>query len=253
MRISDWSSDVCSSDLPSAMGLTSSVVPKANVGRAEGKGVDVSVDYNQQLGQHTWIQGRANFTYAVSNYLAYEEPLYANEPWKSRIGYNLTQQWGYIAERLFIDDEEVYNSPLQNFGQQTRGGDIKYRDINKDGKITSLDQATIGFPTSPENVYGFGVSFGYKNPDFSQFFQGLGLESFWLDIGRTAPFITASSDGQQLKNQVLQAYANSYWSEANPDPYALWPRLSPSSHPNNTPRNTWFMRDRKSTRLNSSH
>src|SRR3546814_1329165 len=104
----------------------------------------------------------------------FRSPLYANEPWKSRIGYNLTQQWGYIAERLFIDDEEVYNSPLQNFGQQTRGGDIKYRDINKDGKITSLDQVPIGFPTSPEIVYGFGVSFGYKNINFSMFFQGLG-------------------------------------------------------------------------------
>src|SRR3546814_9165180 len=71
--------------IPSAMGLTSSVVPKANVGRAEGKGVDFSVDYNQQLGQHTWIQGRANFTYAVSNYLAYEEPLYAKDRKSKRL------------------------------------------------------------------------------------------------------------------------------------------------------------------------
>ncbi|TCS85266.1 TonB-linked SusC/RagA family outer membrane protein [Anseongella ginsenosidimutans] len=238
--------------IPSTMGLTTSVVPKANVGRAEGKGLDFSVDYNQQLGNHAWIQGRANFTYAVSNYLAYEEPLYANEPWKSRIGYNLTQQWGYIAERLFIDDEEVYNSPAQNFGEKTRGGDIKYRDINRDGQITTLDQVPIGFPTSPEIVYGFGASFGYKNLDFSIFFQGLGRESFWLDIGRTAPFITTSSDGQQLKNQVLQAYADSYWSEANPDPYALWPRLSPSSHPNNTPTNTWFMRNGSFMRLKNA-
>src|SRR3546814_11192957 len=104
--------------------------------------------------------------------------------------------------------------------------------------MTSLDQVPIGFPTSPEIVYGFGVSFGYKNLDFSMFFQGLGRESFWLDIGRTAPFITASSDGQQLKNQVLQAYAKSYWAAANPDPDSLWTRLSPSFHTNNTNRTT---------------
>src|SRR3546814_20385921 len=39
---------------------------------------------------------------------------------------------------------------------------------------------------------------------------------------------------------------------ANPDPYALWPRLSPSSHPNNTPRNTWFMRNGSFMRLKNA-
>ena len=238
--------------MPSTMGLMSSTVPKANVGKAEGKGLDFSVDYSQQINSDFWLQGRANFTYAVSNYLAYEEPAYENEPWKSRLGYNLSQQWGLIAERLFVDDEEVNNSPLQNFGEQTRGGDIKYRDINDDGQITALDQVPIGFPTSPELVYGFGASAGYKNFDFSLFFQGLGRESFWLDLGATAPFITGSSGGMQLKNQILQAYAEDHWSEANPDPYALWPRLSPSLHPNNSQRSTWFMRNGAFLRLKNA-
>src|SRR3546814_10759761 len=94
--------------IPTTKGLTS-VIPKGNVGRAEGQGIDFSVDYSDYISQDFWIQGRATFTYAVSKFLAYEEPVYANAPSKSRVGYNLNQQWGYIAERLFLDDEEVYN------------------------------------------------------------------------------------------------------------------------------------------------
>src|SRR5690606_20389474 len=127
--------------------------------------------------------------------------------------------------------------------ESVMAGDIKYRDVNGDGRITTLDQVPIGYPTSPEIVYGFGVSLGYKNFDLSVFFQGLARESFWLDLESTSPFRTTTNGGELLKNHVLQAYADDYWSEENPDPYALWPRLSTSLHPNNSQTRTWFMRN----------
>ena len=81
--------------------------------------------------------------------------------------YAIQQTYGYIAERLFIDDEEAANSPAQNFGGNyaVRGGDIKYTDVNNDGEITEADKVPIGNPTLPEIVYGFGFSFGFKNFD----------------------------------------------------------------------------------------
>ena len=87
-------------------------------------------------------------------------------PWLSRIGRPISQQWGYVAERLFVDDAEVANSPTQTFGDYM-GGDIKYKDINGDDQITSLDKVPIGYPTEPEIVYGFGFSTGYKNFDLT--------------------------------------------------------------------------------------
>lgn len=51
---------------------------------------------------------------------------------------------------------------------------IKYRDINGDGQITEADKVPIGYPTRPEINYGFGGTIGYKNFDFSFFFQGSG-------------------------------------------------------------------------------
>ena len=231
---------------PATMGL--SAQPKANLGEAEGKGVDVSLDYNQSFGNSLWVQGRVNFTYAKSQFLVYEEPYYDEAPWKRHVGYPISQQWGYIAERLFVDDEEALKSPPQSFGEYA-GGDIKYYDVNGDHEITSLDQVPIGYPTTPEVTYGFGISVGYRNFDLSTFFQGLGRESFWIDPSATAPFVSYYYDGETLpgkpENQLLKAYSESHWSEDHRNSYALWPRLSTTSvgNENNSQRSTWFMRN----------
>lgn len=239
--------------IPTTMGLQAT--PRANVGEASSSGVDVSVNYNHSFNEKLWISGLANFTYATSEFTVYEEPDYSATPWRSRVGYSLNQTWGYVAERLFVDDEEIRNSPVQ-FGDY-KAGDIKYKDINKDGKITELDKVPIGFPTSPEIVYGFGISGGYKGFDLSCFFQGLARESFWIDPTATSPFINyhpSSGDtdpGKLANNALLKAYADSYWSEDNRNLYALWPRLSETVISNNAQTSTWFMRDGSFLRLKS--
>src|SRR5690606_8375369 len=115
-----------------------------------GRGMDMSVDYNHSFPNGMWLQARGNFTYATNEYKVYEEPVYEKEWWKSLVGQPLNQPRGYIAERLFIDDDEVLNSPLQDFGVKNIAGDIKYKDVNGDGVINSLDQVPLGFPTVPE-------------------------------------------------------------------------------------------------------
>jgi hypothetical protein len=130
------------------------------------------------------------------------------------------------------------------------GGDIKFRDVNGDGQITTLDQVFIGFPTTPEITYGFGVSAKYKNVDLSTFFQGSARSSFWIDVENTSPFIDNDDvPGVKSQNQLLEAYANNHWSEDNRNLYALWPRLSPVIHSNNVKTSTWFMRNGAFLRL----
>lgn len=237
------------SDIPTTVGLNDNAVPNSSIGKAEGRGIDISLDYLHVFSPKLWMQGRANFTYATTNFLVYEEPEYAGAPWRSRVGYPISQQWGYIAERLFVDDKEVANMPAQNFGVVPQGGDIKYRDVNGDGRISSLDQVPIGHPASPAVVYGFGVSVGYQNFDLSCFFQGLAQESFWINASAVTPFALGTSGSQSTKNQLLNAIAQDRWSESNQDLYAFWPRLSPTVNPNNTQRSTWFMRDGAFLRL----
>lgn len=223
-------------DIPIQMGLGATVL--ANVGEATSQGVDFSMDVTHSTTNGFWIQGRGTFTYATSEYNVYEEPEY-DEPWRSRLGYPLNQMQGYMAERLFIDDEEVANSPPQ-FGE-VRGGDIKYLDVNQDGKITEADQVFMGFPRSPEIVYGFGFSAGKGQFDVSAFFQGMARSSFMISPSATAPF-----GGER---QLIDAVAESHWSEDNRDLYAFWPRLSVGSTTNNSQPSTWWLRNAAFLRL----
>lgn len=231
--------------VPSSMGLQAN--PKANVGEGRSSGFEVSLDYNHYFSNGMWLTGRGNFTYATSQYDVYEEPDYSDMPWRSHVGRSTSQVWGYVAERLFVDEYDVANSPKQNFGGNlpTMGGDIKYKDINGDGQITELDQVPIGFPTVPEVIYGFGLSCGWKGFDASLFFQGSARSSFWIDPNKTAPFI-------YKQRALLQAYADDHWSEDNRNLYALWPRLSEDYVQNNQQTSTWFMRNGSFLRLKNA-
>lgn len=238
-------------DVPATLGLSAPIY--ANIGEAEGKGFDMSLSYTKSNYNGLWMQGMLNFTYATSKYVVYEEPHY-EYPWLYRAGFPIAIQRGYIAERLFIDDMEVQNSPEQQLGGTVRAGDIKYVDVNGDGKITSLDMVPLGYPTTPEINYGFGFSLGYKGFDFSVFFQGLGRTSLFINPSATGPFRSYTYTNETLagtaQNHVLQVYADSHWSEENRDLYATFPRLSwISGHPNNEVTSTWWMRNGEFLRL----
>lgn len=225
-------------NIPAEMGFASKV--RANVGEAKAYGIDMSLDYNKILPSNYWVQARANFTYAHNEFVKYEEPAY-NEKYRSYLGQPIDQAYGLIAERLFIDEYDVANSPVQTYGDYGPG-DIKYYDANGDGQITDADMVPIGFPKIPEIVYGFGFSFGNARFDFSAFFQGSARSSFWIDGSNTSPF--------QDDRPLLKAYADDHWSEDNRNIYALWPRLSLDYQANNVSRyNTWFMRNGAFLRL----
>lgn len=236
--------------IPSTMGLEAGV--NANVGEAASHGVDVSVNYNKWFTKTFWLQGYGNFTYATSEFKVADEPDYATAglPWRSRVGYSLNQQWGYIAERLFIDEGDIANSPTQSFGT-VMPGDIKYKDINEDGKITEADQVAIGMPLIPEITYGFGLSAGFRGFDLSCFFQGSARSSFFISYRNLNPFSTSMSGSLVRKTALVKAIADSHWSEDNRDIYALWPRLSTSSIDNNSQVSSWWMRNGSFMRLKS--
>jgi TonB-linked SusC/RagA family outer membrane protein len=220
--------------IPTTMGLSASV--RANVGESSGKGLELSADYEEFFSHEIWLKVLGNFTYSTDKYKVYEEPDYKSEPWLSHKGLALSQPIGFIAERLFVDSVDVSSSPPQAFGSSVIAGDIKYKDINKDGQITDLDQVPIGFPTTPEIVYGFGFSFGYKNFDVSTFFQGVARESFWINPASVQPFVNGG-------RQILKVFADNHYTTDNQDVYALWPRLSTVNNANDNQLSTWWLRN----------
>jgi len=234
--------------IPADAGLEAAV--RANIGEAKSWGWDMSLDANHYFNENFWVSARVNFTLAKSEFLKSEEPDYSETPWVSKIGKSLNQRWGFIAERLFIDENDVYNSPEQPWGEYA-AGDIKYRDVNGDDKISDLDKVPIGFPTVPEIMYGAGISTGYKGVDFNIFFQGSAKSSFWVDPYATAPFINNGRVSGEGNNALLQAYADDHWSEDHRNIYAMWPRLDYRYNSNNSQTSTWYMQDGSFLRLKS--
>ena len=88
---------------------------------------------------------------------------------------------GYIEEGFFKSVDEINKSavPVDNNGNRlptnaTTGvwvGDVKYKDINGDGKIDVNDETYIGNPW-PKLFGGFTNSFSYKGFDLSILITG---------------------------------------------------------------------------------
>lgn len=238
--------------IPASNGLQNDVL--ANLGKYESKGFEGELSYSKSVNKDLYFQARGTFTYATGGYVYFEEPNF-QYPYLSRIGLNYDQQRGYVAERLFIDDDEVLNSPQQQFGgAQVLGGDIKYVDVNKDGVINANDLLPIGLPTSPEFVYGFGLTTKYKAFELGFFFTGLARTSLFVNptanydpnnnVYGTAPFGSRNSP-----NALFQAWADDHWSENNQNIYASWPRLSEQPLENNVQNSTFWMRNGSFLRL----
>ncbi|TKC58153.1 TonB-dependent receptor [Pedobacter hiemivivus] len=248
-------------NIPATEGFEADVL--TNLGVVDSEGIDLSLDYKQNFNSGLWAAVRGNFTYSTNKYTYIEEPNYP-ETWRHFMGQPISRGYGFIAERLFVDDAEVANSPKQQFntvdaydnkilGELPKAGDIKYRDVNGDGKLDDLDMVFMGYPTTPEIVYGFGLSTGYKGFDLSAFFQGQARVSFFIDPKKVSPFLERNVKYVEGRAQVLQEFADSHWSEENQDLYATYPRLGTSNSiiANNLQSSSWWLRDGSFIRLKS--
>lgn len=229
-------------DIPLTMGLSST--PQANLAEVRSQGLDATLDYTRSFMNNSFLTVKGTFTYATNKITKYEETDYPPGVHRSIIGNSTTQALGFVAERYFIDDLEVANSPKQFWFSNIRAGDLKYHDINGDGKISDLDEVPLGYPTTPEIIYGLSFTYGYKSFDISALAQGSARSSFFIEAGAIAPFL-----GSSTQNGLLQSIVDSHWSENNQDLYAFYPRLSADGIDNNYYRSSWWMRDGAFVRL----
>ena len=117
----------------------------------------------------------------------------------SNIGDPLFSFYGYVTDGIFQNMEEVMAGPVQGdkmphtvVGKMADGteiwapsqepsdysqysttwvGDIRYKDLNGDGRITEADRTNIGSPM-PKFTFGWTNTFTYKNWDLSIFING---------------------------------------------------------------------------------
>lgn len=213
--------------------------PFANLGKVRNDGFDLAINFNKAIKPDLILNLRGNVTYNKNTLLDRDEPQLPYE-YLSDLNRPLNRYKGLIAIGLFKDQDDIDNSPTQTYGLYMPG-DIKYKDLNNDGKIDDLDITQIGDPTIPQLVYGFGASLQVKNLDFSLFFQGIGKTS--LILSGIHPYLPEGSG-------LFQFIADDYWTEENPNPDAKYPRLmhGAATH-NNFRTSTYWLRDASFLRL----
>ena len=148
-----------------------------NYGVVTNQGYDLEIGYQDQKGDFGYsIKGI--YGYAHNEIVEKSESVkpYA---YMSQTGNPIGQFIGYISDGFFSSYEDVASSPVQ-FGQVSRPGDIKYKDLNHDGVIDSNDQAPIGYNPVPEMTFSLAAGLNWKGIDFSILLQGAARSSIYL-------------------------------------------------------------------------
>ncbi len=216
--------------MPGIIGI--STKPFANIGEMKNQGLDGTIEVNHSFGKVS-TRVYANATYTQNKVLKNDDPesLY---PYQSAIGKKYEQQFGLIALGYFKDQEEINTSPTQTFGE-VRPGDIKYLDVNGDGRIDAYDRVAIGYSNIPELIYGFGFQVGYQGFDVALFFRGQDRVSYMLGGEGFVPF----KEGADRGNLFVEALDR--WTEDNPRQDAFYPRLSVGNTSNNYQESTKWL------------
>ena len=213
------------------LGLTPS---DQNAGEVQNKGWEFAVSHSNKLGDFSYNVG-VNFS-VIDNKVLKLANLDKDIANGLFVGQPMNCYYGYVADGLYVDDEDVANSPTQFFTAQP--GDIKYRDISgpdgvPDGKVDATYDRTVIGSRIPKYTFGTSLSGEYKNFDFSVQLQGVsGVDGQMNEYAGAAFYHKGKAQKWHLDR----------WTEENPNPNASHPRvqiLSNTGEPNLATSTFW--------------
>jgi TonB-linked SusC/RagA family outer membrane protein len=151
-------------------------LPPENLNSQNNRGFELSLGTTGDIGKLNY-EVTGNLSWSRAKWDHFEEPVYTDKD-QSRInklsGRWMDVQFGYRASGLFTSQEEIdnlkYTYPAGN--ASLRPGDIRYVDVNGDGKLDWKDQEDIGMGTVPRWMVGSTINLRYGNFDLSSLFQG---------------------------------------------------------------------------------
>lgn len=199
------------SSLPSTFG---SDLPPENLNSLNDRGFELELGTQGSIGEISY-NVRGTLSNTVSRWDHFEEPVFTDpdqERTFKRSGRRTDVRYGYLSDGLFATQKDIVDLP---FDQDTRGnvslrpGDIRFKDINADGKLDWKDQVEIGKGNVPHWITGLNINLRYKQFDLSALFQG--AFGFYTYIA--------------ISNQTYtDHYYTNRWTAENNNVKALYPR-----------------------------
>ena len=134
-----------------------------NYNKIRYQGTEVSLNWTDKIG---------DFEYSVGGWAVYNRGKYLRYSENQINDYNRVEgsmvgdYHGYVYLGKYESAEDIASSPEQTFDSAVLAGDLKYKDLNGDGKIDSNDRTIIG-NTSPKLNYAVNIYLKYKGFDFT--------------------------------------------------------------------------------------
>ncbi len=227
--------------LPSEYGIG---IGQENTGVMENRGIDFKITSNYNFKKDLSVNGAFNFTYARNRILNINEPASIRDnPNRTQVGKPYGQPFGYEAIGIFQSAKEIDETPYAKNLGTVKPGDIKYLDLNGDGKLNSNDIKPIGKSNFPEIIYGFEGGVNYKNFQLDILLQGASNVSYYLSGWAALPFNQA--------NGVAFRHQANVWRTDNPG--AEFPRIltNPGNYAYNNYSSSFWQRSGDYVRLKS--
>ncbi|HTN36087.1 MAG TPA: TonB-dependent receptor [Arachidicoccus sp.] len=224
-----------SGSIPESSGITDKL-PPVNLGQVNNKGWEFKVGYNGNAGEFHY-NASVNGGYAKNKIVFWDETPGAPSYQRST-GQPVGSFLAYEYDGVFPDQASIDANKI-NYGDitgQLRPGDMKFKDVNGDGKITGDDKVRLDKTGTPSFTTGFNLNLDYKGFDMSVMFQGAfgGLQYIGLtesgDIGNFTKYAydhqwtvdNPSTTDPRLTNRNNSYYAdaavagnNTYWLKSN--------------------------------------
>lgn len=229
--------------LPAEYGIG---VAQQNAGSMSNSGFEISLGISKKLNKDWQIGLNSNFSYAKNKLIQiFENTVTYNNPNRRVTGRSIGTQFGYRAIGYFLpSDFDASGNLLPKIATQSfstvEPGDIRYEDVNGDGKIDQNDIVPIGNSNIPQIVYGVSPNVKFKNFDLSLLFQGAAKRDFYISGAGAWPFYSSSS--ATIDNL-------DYWTTTNQN--ARNPRITSSPTPNNTVQSSFWIQNGSYLRLKS--
>jgi TonB-linked SusC/RagA family outer membrane protein len=240
--------------IPDYVGLTNN--PYGNVGRMKSWGSEGNMSFAYDINKDMSFTLRGNYTFS-QNLVQSWERLNEDYPYKEWHGQPLEGVRGLQCLGFFKDEDDIRYSPRQTWGE-VRPGDLKYKDINGDGKIDSNDEVPLTFKDMyPLLMYGFGGEFRYRSFSIGVLFKGTGKVDYFRNGWGYIPFQGGETGNilAQFKDPstrwIPRDYAIAHGMDPSlaENPNALLPRLQYGNNNNNSRTSDFWKGDARYLRL----
>jgi TonB-linked SusC/RagA family outer membrane protein len=159
--------------LPMPQILGNITPPYENVGKMLNEGFEANISYGNRIinREHFGYSVGINFSYVKNLVTKFRGGKSPDQLFLIREGYPYKVLYGYKAIGLYQSDDEAADHMYAN-SFIPKAGDLKFEDVNEDGKLGFEDKQAIG-KTIPPVIYGITSKFNYKGFDLNILLQGL--------------------------------------------------------------------------------